>query len=129
MFGFAGPLTMQPMTATLSALDARDNASSTPASVVDVILDVPRQFLEGCRGGAPAAGTGRDQRHENPKPHGLQQFLRDLDLEVRSPPGSGVSETRIVSPMPCCSKMPIAADEATMPFEPMPASVRPRWMA
>jgi hypothetical protein len=27
---------------------------------------------------------------------------------VRSPPGSGVSETRIVSPMPCCSSTPIA---------------------
>ena len=36
---------------------------------------------------------------------------------VRSPPGSGVSEMRIVSPIPCCSRMPIAADEATMPFD------------
>ena len=35
---------------------------------------------------------------------------------VRSPPGSGVSDTRIVSPIPCCSRMPIAADEATMPL-------------
>ena len=48
---------------------------------------------------------------------------------VRSPPGSGVSEMRIVSPRPSCSKTPSAAAEATMPFEPMPASVRPRWSA
>jgi hypothetical protein len=45
---------------------------------------------------------------------------------VRSPPGSGVSEMRIVSPMPCCSRMPMEAAEATMPLVPMPASVRPR---
>ena len=45
---------------------------------------------------------------------------------VRSPPGSGVSDTRMVSPMPSCSSTAIAAVEATMPFEPMPASVRPR---
>ena len=48
---------------------------------------------------------------------------------VRSPPGSGVSEMRIVSPMPCCIKMPSEAEEATMPFVPMPASVSPRWSA
>ena len=48
---------------------------------------------------------------------------------VRSPFGSGVSEMRIVSPMPCCSSTPIAAEDATMPLEPMPASVRPRCRA
>ena len=42
---------------------------------------------------------------------------RDLHFRVRSPPGSGVSEMRMVSPMPCCSRMPSAADEATMPFD------------
>ena len=45
---------------------------------------------------------------------------------VRSPPGSGVSDTRIVSPMPSCSSTPIAAVDATMPLLPMPASVSPR---
>ena len=30
---------------------------------------------------ASAAGTGGDQRHEGAETHGLQQFLRDLDLE------------------------------------------------
>ncbi len=45
---------------------------------------------------------------------------------VRSPSGSGVSETRIVSPIPCCSSTAIAAVDATMPLLPMPASVSPR---
>ena len=49
--------------------------------------------------------------------------------KVRSPFGSGVSDTRTVSPMPCCSNTPIAALEATIPFDPMPASVRPRCSA
>ena len=46
---------------------------------------------------------------------------------VRSPPGRGVSETRMVSPMPSSSRMDRPAVDATMPFMPMPASVRPRW--
>ena len=45
----------------------------------------------------------------------------------RPAPGSGVSETRIVSPMPSLSSSARPAVEATMPFMPMPASVRPRW--
>jgi hypothetical protein len=48
---------------------------------------------------------------------------------VRLPPGSGVSDTRIVSPMPSCSSTAMAALEATMPFDPMPASVSPRCSA
>ena len=48
---------------------------------------------------------------------------------VRGAPGSGVSEMRIVSPMPSCSSTPSAAVEATMPLDPMPASVRPRCSA
>ena len=48
---------------------------------------------------------------------------------VRSPPGSGVREMRIVSPIPSCSRIPRAAVEATIPLDPMPASVRPRCRA
>ena len=40
-----------------------------------------RQLLERGRGGAAAAGAGRDQRHEGAEAHGLQDFLRDLHLE------------------------------------------------
>ena len=46
---------------------------------------------------------------------------------VRSPPGSGVSETRIVSPIPRWSRIARPAVEVMMPLAPMPASVRPRW--
>src|SRR5450830_1677375 len=49
-----------------------------------------------------------------------------ITSRVRSPPGSGVSEIRMVSPMPSCSNTDKAAVEATMPLLPMPASVRPR---
>ncbi len=45
---------------------------------------------------------------------------------VRASPGWGVSETRMVSPMPSCSSTASAAVEATVPLVPMPASVRPR---
>jgi hypothetical protein len=88
-----------------------------------------RQFLEHGRRGAAAAGAGGDQRHEGAEAHGLQHLLRHRTSSVRSPPGSGVSEMRMVSPMPCCSRIASAAVEATMPFEPMPASVRPRCSA
>src|SRR5205807_6111562 len=36
---------------------------------------------------------------------------------ARSPPGAGVSETRMVSPMPSCSSTPRAALDATIPLD------------
>jgi hypothetical protein len=45
---------------------------------------------------------------------------------VRSPPGRGVSETRIVSPIPSMRRTESAAVVATIPFVPIPASVNPR---
>ena len=48
---------------------------------------------------------------------------------VRLPPGSGVREIRMVSPMPSCSSTASAAVEPTMPLLPIPASVRPRCSA
>ena len=45
----------------------------------------------------------------------------------RPAPGSGVSETRIVSPMPSLSRIARPAVDVTIPFMPIPASVRPRW--
>ncbi len=47
----------------------------------DEALDVAGQLLERGRGGAPAARAGRHQRHEDAEAHGLQDLLRDLDLE------------------------------------------------
>ena len=52
-----------------------------------------------------------------------------ITSSVRSPLGSGVSEARMVSPMPSCSSTASAAVVATMPFDPRPASVRPRCSA
>ena len=49
-----------------------------------------------------------------------------ITSSVRSPLGSGVSEARMVSPMPSCSSGASAAVVATMPLLPMPASVSPR---
>ena len=72
-----------------------------------------------------AATTGTKAR----KPMVCRSSCATFTSRVRSPPGSGVSEMRIVSPIPSCRRMPSAAEEATMPFEPMPASVRPRWRA
>ena len=89
-----------------------------PASswnVVEVVRPQPGQ----------AATSGTKVR----KPMVCRISCATFTSSVRSPPGSGVSETRMVSPMPSCSRMPSAAEEATMPFDPMPASVRPRWMA
>src|SRR6266853_2909500 len=45
---------------------------------------------------------------------------------VRSPPGRGVRDTRIVSPMPSCKRIDRPAVLAMMPFAPIPASVSPR---
>ena len=84
-------------------------------NVVEVVRPQPGQ----------AATSGTNMR----KPMVCSISCATLTSSVRSPPGSGVSEIRMVSPMPCCSRMPSAADEATMPFEPMPASVRPRCSA
>ena len=61
-----------------------------------------------------AATIGTNER----SPMVCSSLLRDLEPRVvRSPPGSGVSEKRMVSPMPCCRRMPMAADEATMPLD------------
>src|SRR5207249_7756360 len=41
---------------------------------------------------------------------------------VRSPPGRGVRDTRIVSPMPSCKRIDRPAVLAMTPFAPIPAS-------
>ena len=83
--------------------------------VVDVVRPQPGQ----------AATSGTKAR----KPMLCNSSCATFTSSVRSPFGSGVSEMRMVSPMPCCSSTPSAADEATMPFDPMPASVSPRCSA
>ena len=66
----------------------------------------------------PQPGTGGDQRVKA-QAHGLQQFPGDDHFFIwRARPG--VSEMRMVSPMPSCSSTASAALEATR-LEPMPA--------
>src|SRR5512143_2194933 len=62
-------------------LDAGIAALPLRHLVADEILNVAGKLLEGGRGGAPAAGTRGDERHEAPETHALQQLLRDFDLE------------------------------------------------
>jgi hypothetical protein len=112
-----GPLTMQPITATCS-LDARILARQTGMLRTQISLDVLRELLEHGGGGAAAARAGGDHRHELSGTHGLQEFLGDLTSRVRSPPGSGVSEMRIVSPMPCCSRCPWPRTRRRCPSSP-----------
>ena len=92
-----------------------------------MLLYVLRQLLKHRAGSATASRARGNLWRECSQTQRLQNVLRHAHFQsVRSPSGSGVSDTRMVSPMPCCSKMPSAADEDTMPFEPMPASVSPR---
>ena len=56
------------------------------------VLNVAGELLEGGRGGAAAAGAGGDHRHEAPKAHALQQFLRDLHFE--GPVAAGLGRER-----------------------------------
>ena len=120
-----GPLTTQPMTATRS--------SSTPGWVachsgirslrycwmsraiswknVDVVRPQPGQ----------AETWGRNER----SPSDWRTCWATSTSNARSPPGSGVRETRIVSPMPSLMRIDSPAVDATMPFIPIPASVRP----
>ena len=84
-------------------------------NVVEVVRPQPGQ----------AATSGTKTR----KPMVCSSSCATLTSSVRSPPGSGVSEMRMVSPMPCCNRMLSDAAEATIPFDPMPASVSPRCRA
>ena len=60
----------------------------------------------------PHPGQRRHHRHELTEPHRLTAApAPPCTSRVRSPFGSGVREMRIVSPMPCWSRMPMAADE------------------
>ena len=88
--------------------------------LVDVALDLLRQLLEERAGRAAAAGARRDLRREVAEAQRLQDLLRDPHLFGPVAAGRGVSETRIVSPIPSCNRIDSAAVLATIPFVPMP---------
>jgi hypothetical protein len=116
MLALAGPLTMQPITATFifstpgyfarhTGICARRKSSICLASSWKVVLVV-----------RPQPGAGGDARHEAAQAQGLQDLGGDHDFLRARFAGCGVSETRIVSPMPSCSRMPSATEEATVPL-------------
>ena len=53
----------------------------------------------------PQPGQAMTMRREERKAHGLQHLLRDVDFTRAVAAGLGVSEMRIVSPMPSCSRI------------------------
>ena len=89
MLGFAGTVDDAAHDRDVEFLDAGIARLPCRHFVADEILDRARQFLEGGRGGAAAARTGRDQRHEGAEAHGLQQFLRDLHFQGAIAAGLG----------------------------------------
>ncbi len=121
-----GPLTTQPMTATciVSTPGYRDFHAGicsrrwrwilSASSWKKVLLVRPH----------PGQATTIGVNARNPIVWRIS--CATITSRVRSPLGSGVSDTRIVSPMPSCSRIASAAVDATMPLLPMPASVSPR---
>ncbi len=95
-----------------------------------IALDPVRQLLEEGAGGAPASRDTRSPAaRTSAVPSSAASPARRSLRACGRRPAPGVSETRMVSPMPSCSSTAIAAVEATMPLEPMPASVSPRCSA
>jgi hypothetical protein len=128
-FDSPGPFTTQPMTATFIV--------STPLYCLAQIGICSRTWpwmrlasswkkVEVVR---PQPGQAVTSGTKERSPMVWSSSCATTTSRVRSPLGSGVSEMRIVSPMPCCNSTASAADEATMPFDPMPASVSPRCSA
>ena len=72
-----GPLTTQPMTATVMSSTPDALLAPLRHAVADVALDLLRELLEIRAGGAAAAGAGDDHRREGAQSHGLENFLRD----------------------------------------------------
>jgi hypothetical protein len=64
----------------VEGLDARILLAPNKHALALIGLDLAGELLEHGRGGAPAAGAGRDGRHERAQPHGLQNLLRHPHL-------------------------------------------------
>src|SRR5690606_34343675 len=95
-------------------------------ALLDVALHFFGQLLEVCAGGAAAAGAGGHLGRKGAQSRDCRICWHTRTSSVRSPPGRGVSDTRMVSPIPSASRIARPAVLATMPFMPMPASVKPR---
>ena len=124
-----GPFTTQPITASVrfstpsyftrhSGMRARTWSCTVFASSWKNVLVVRPQP-------GHAVTSGVNAR----RPMVCSSSCATITSRVRGSSGSGVSDTRMVSPMPSASSTASAALEATMPLLPMPASVRPRCSA
>ena len=89
MLGFAGAVDDAAHDGDVEGFDAGILRLPARHFLADEILDRARQFLERGRGGAAAARTGRNQRHEGAEAHGVQQFLRDLNFQRAVAAGLG----------------------------------------
>ena len=85
-----------------------------------IALNLFGHFLEECARSPAAAGTGGHLRREDRSSRDCRICWHTITSSVRSPFGAGVSETRMVSPIPSCSRTDKPAVDATIPFAPMP---------
>ena len=120
---------MQPMTASVM-FSAPSYPRATAASFADMILDGLSQLLEEGTGRAAAAGAGNGftigVKARNPMVCSISwATITSCALAARF----RGQRDGMVSPMPSCSSTPIAAVEATIPFDPMPASGQPEMQA
>ena len=122
-----GPLTTQPMTAT--------RISSTPGWVAChagirslrccwICWAISWKKVEVVR---PQPGQALTWGMNDRRPIDWSTCWAISTSRSRAAPGPGVSETRIVSPMPSFSRIASPAVDATIPLSPIPASVSPRW--
>ena len=107
VLGFAGAVDDAAHHRDVQRLDARIARLATPACA--------RADRPGCPGRAPGRRSRWCARSRGRRPPPARRSgspwsagapARPSPRAVRSPPGSGVSEMRIVSPIPCCSRMP-----------------------
>src|SRR6266436_7861960 len=125
-FDSPGPFTMQPITARVidstpsycvfqMGMLSRIYAWIRSANSWNVVLVVRPQP-------GHAVTLGENERSPSACSNSQQAYTSSR----RSPPGFGVNEIRIVSPIPSASSTPSDADDHTSPFIPIPASVNPR---
>jgi len=98
-FDSPGPLTTQP---SRPASFPPTYIAAFPGGhlVAQISLNLLRHLLEKCAGSASAAGAGRNLCVKLRMPMDCRICCATRTSSVRSPPGAGVSETRMVSPMP-----------------------------
>ena len=106
-----GPLTTQPMTDSVIGVVMW---ASALLQRLDGLDDVELLARAGRAGDDVDAAVAQAER------------LQDVEADLTSSTGSAESETRMVSPMPAHSSVPMPIDDLTVPVRRPPASVTPR---